>query len=480
MAKITENGAHATSPIPFDTGPVHFVGIGGIGMSGIAEVMINLGYEVQGSDAKESANTERLKAKGARIFIGHRAETIGAAGVVVISSAIKAGNPEVDAARAKGVPIVRRADMLAELMRLKWTIAIGGTHGKTTTTSMVAALLEAGGKDPTVINGGIINAYGSNTRMGAGDWMAVEADESDGTFTRLRATAVVVTNMDPEHLDHYGTVEAMNAAFQSFVESVPFYGFAILCLDHPVVQQLAARVQDRRVISYGFNPQADVCAVNVRASRDGATFDVVARRRGEGPGVTLHDLFLPMAGAHNLQNALAAIAAARELGVNDAQIRAGLQKFTGVRRRFSTTGYWNDVRIVDDYGHHPVEIAAVLKAAREVADGRVLAIVQPHRYSRLSDLFEQFSTCFNDADIVAVADVYSAGEAPMQGVDADHLVESIADHGHRDARKLASLDDLPAFVRAEARPGDVVVCLGAGDITVYANALPEKLKAQAA
>jgi UDP-N-acetylmuramate--alanine ligase len=470
----------AVRPIPFDTGAVHFVGIGGIGMSGIAEVMINLGYDVQGSDTKAGANTERLKAEGARIFIGHHGDNLGNAGVVVISSAIKAGNLEVEAARARGLPVVRRADMLAELMRLKWTIAIGGTHGKTTTTSMVAALLEAGAKDPTVINGGIINAYGSNTRMGAGDWMVVEADESDGTFTRLRATAVIVTNMDPEHLDHYGAVEAMNAAFQTFVESVPFYGFAILCLDHPVVQQMAARIQDRRIISYGFNPQADVCAVNVRPSREGSTFDVVARRRGEGPGVTLHDLFLPMAGGHNLQNALAAIAAARELGVNDAQIRLGMKKFTGVRRRFSTVGYWNDVRIIDDYGHHPVEIAAVLKAAREVTDGRVIAVVQPHRYSRLHDLFQEFSTCFNDADIVAVADVYAAGEAPIEGIGADDLAASLTDHGHRDARRLGSLDDLADFAREAARPGDVLICLGAGDITAYANALPEKLKAQAA
>ncbi|MGE0045940.1 MAG: UDP-N-acetylmuramate--L-alanine ligase [Hyphomonadaceae bacterium] len=467
-------------PVPFDVGPVHFVGIGGIGMSGIAEVMKNLGYDVQGSDAKEGANTERLKKKGARIFIGHKGENVDGAGVVVISSAIKAGNPEVDAARARGVPVVRRAEMLAELMRLKWTVAIGGTHGKTTTTSLVSALLEAGGKDPTVINGGIINAYGSNARMGEGDWMVVEADESDGTFTRLRASAVVVTNMDPEHLDHYGTAEAMNESYRAFVENIPFYGFAVLCIDHPVVQSLAARVQDRRIISYGFNPQADVCAVNVRPGRDGSTFDVVARKKGEGPGVTLHDLFLPMAGAHNLQNALAAIAVARELGVNDAHVRGGLKKFGGVRRRFSTVGYWNDVQLVDDYGHHPVEIAAVLKAAREVSQGRVIAVVQPHRFTRLRDLFEEFSNCFNEADIVAVADVYPAGEQPIEGINADTLVESVTKHGHRDARKLIALDALADFVRGEAKPGDLVVCLGAGDITSYANALPEKLKAAAA
>ncbi|MCR6643988.1 MAG: UDP-N-acetylmuramate--L-alanine ligase [Terricaulis sp.] len=466
--------------IPFDTGPIHFVGIGGIGMSGIAAVMKNFGYEVTGSDAKESANTERLRAQGIPIFIGHNAENVANAGVVVISSAIKNGNPEVDAARARGAPIVRRAEMLAEIMRLKWTVAIGGTHGKTTTTSMIAALLDAGQKDPTVINGGIINAYGANSRIGEGEWMVVEADESDGTFTRLRATAVVVTNMDPEHLDHYGSVEAMNAAYQTFVENIPFYGFAVMCLDHPQVQALAANVRDRRIISYGFNPQADVCAQNVRPSRDGSTFDVVARRKGEGPGVTMHDLFLPVAGRHNVQNAVAAIAVARELGVTDAGIRAGLKKFAGVKRRFSTTGYWNEVRIVDDYGHHPVEIAAVLSAAREMTEGRVLAVVQPHRYSRLRDLFKDFSTCFNDADIVAVADVYAAGEAPLDGISAETLAASLKGHGHRDARKLASLDALPDFVRTEARPGDIVVCLGAGDITAYANALPAKLGAAAA
>ncbi|MEZ5957420.1 MAG: UDP-N-acetylmuramate--L-alanine ligase [Hyphomonadaceae bacterium] len=466
--------------IPFDTGPIHFVGIGGIGMSGIAAVMKNLGYDVTGSDAKGGANIERLRAQGIQVSIGHKVENVANAGVVVISSAIKHGNPEVDTARARGVPIVRRAEMLAEIMRLKWTVAIGGTHGKTTTTSMIAALLDAGHKDPTVINGGIINAYGANARMGEGEWMVVEADESDGTFTRLRATAVVVTNMDPEHLDHYGSVEAMNAAYQTFVENIPFYGFAVMCLDHPQVQALAAKVRDRRIISYGFNPQADVCAVNVRPSRDGSTFDVVARRKGEGPGVTLHDLFLPVAGRHNVQNAVAAIAVARELGVTDAGIRNGLKKFSGVKRRFTTTGYWNEIRIVDDYGHHPVEIAAVLSAAREMTEGRVLAVVQPHRYTRLRDLFKDFSTCFNDADIVAVAEVYAAGETPIDGVNADTLAASLKGHGHRDARRLDSLDDLPTFVRAEAKPGDIVVCLGAGDITTYANALPGRLGAAAA
>ncbi len=465
----------ATRPVPFDVGPVHFVGVGGIGMSGIAEVMKTLGYDVQGSDARESANTERLRALGARIMIGHDAANIDGAGVLVISSAIKGGNPEVEAARAQGVPVVRRAEMLAELMRLKWTVAIGGTHGKTTTTSMVAALLDAGGVDPTVINGGVINAYGSNARIGEGDWMVVEADESDGTFTRLRATAVIVTNADPEHLDHYGTEEAMTEGFRSFVQNIPFYGFAVMCVDHPRVRQIAQTVVDRRIIAYGFDEGADVRAVNLRPAKTGVTFDIIARRRGEGPGVTLHDLFLPMAGRHNVQNAVAAIAVARELGVNDAQIRKGLRSFGGVKRRFSAVGEWNGVRIIDDYGHHPVEIAAVLRAARDICEGRVIAIAQPHRYTRLRDLFADFATCFADADIAAVADVYPAGEAPIPGIDADALVAAIAKTGHRGARKLAALDDMAAFVRAEANPGDFVVCLGAGDITAHANALAGKL-----
>jgi UDP-N-acetylmuramate--alanine ligase len=464
-------------PVPFDTGPIHFVGIGGIGMSGIAEVMLSLGYAVQGSDARASANTERLESRGARIFVGHDAAHVGEAGVVVISSAIKGPNAEVDAARARGIPVVRRAEMLAELMRLKWTVAIGGTHGKTTTTSMVGALLEAGRQDPTVINGGIVNAYGSNTRMGAGDWMIVEADESDGTFTRLRATGVVVTNMDPEHLDHYGSAEAMNAAYQIFVESIPFYGFAVMCVDHPVVRALADRIEDRRIIRYGFDSDADVCATNVRTTRDGSTFDVIARARGQGPGVTLHDLFLPVAGRHNIQNAVAAIAVARELGVADGGIRKGLKAFTGVKRRFTTTGTWEGVRIIDDYGHHPVEITAVLKAAREIADGKVIAVVQPHRFTRLRDLFGDFAGCFADADIVAISEVYPAGEAPIEGVDAAALVKAIAATGHKGAERLASFDDLPAFVRRVARKGDVVVCLGAGDITAHANALPGRLAA---
>jgi len=461
--------------IPFEPGPVHFVGVGGIGMSGIAEVMLRLGYTVQGSDAKASPNTERLEALGVPVRIGHAAGHVEGAGVVVVSSAVKAGNPELEAARARGVPIIRRADMLAELMRLKWTVAIGGTHGKTTTTSMVGALLEAANIDPTIINGGIINALGSNTRLGEGDWMVVEADESDGTFTRLRATSVVVTNMDAEHLDHYGTVEAMNRAYQDFVENIPFYGFAVLCVDHPQVQALAARVLDRRVITYGFNPQADFCAVNVRTGKDGSMFDVLARRRGQGVAMAMEDVHLAVPGRHNVQNAVAAIAVARELGAGKEAIRAGLAGFSGVKRRFTTVGEWNGVRIIDDYAHHPVEIAAVLRTAREVCEGRVIAVAQPHRYSRLQALFADFSTCFNDADVVAVAEVFAAGEAPLEGASAEALVQSLGLHGHRNARRIALAEELPAFIRAEAKPGDIVVCMGAGDITAHAYGLLARL-----
>ena len=445
--------------IPFDTGPIHFVGIGGIGMSGIASVMKNFGYEVSGSDAKESANTERLRGQGIQVAIGHKAENLGKAGVVVISSAIKNGNPEVDAARLRGVPIVKRAEMLAEIMRLKWTVAIGGTHGKTTTTSMIAALLDAGHKDPTIINGGIINAYGANTRMGEGEWMVVEADESDGTFTRLRATAVVVTNMDAEHLDHYGSVEAMNLAYQSFVENIPFYGFAVMCLDHPQVQALAALVRDRRIISYGFNPQADVCAVNVRPSREGSTFDVVARQRGAGPGVTMHDLFLPVAGRHNVQNAIAAIAVARELGVTDSGIRRGLEKFAGVKRRFTTTGYWNDVRVVDDYAHHPEELRVTLRAAREGmaqnSERRIIALFQPHRYSRTRDLFEEFLSVFDDADTVILTEIYAAGEEPLEGVNGEALYGALKKRGHVDVRFVPHKEELTTALLALVQPCDL-------------------------
>ena len=467
-------------PVPFDLGPVHFVGIGGIGMSGIAEIMLKIGYSVQGSDAKSSANTERLEKLGARIFIGHDASHIGdGVSAVVYSTAVKPTNPELVVARERRIPLVRRAEMLAELMRLQFSIAVGGTHGKTTTTSMVAAILDAGGLDPTVVNGGIINAYGTNAKVGDGDWIVVEADESDGSFLRLKSTVAIVTNIDPEHLDHYGDFDGVRKAFVDFVENIPFYGFAAVCLDHPEVQRLVASIDNRRLVTYGINPQAMVRADNCQMAPDGCRFDVVIQKQGlaalDEP-IRIMGLHLPMAGWHNVSNALAAIAVARELDVSDDAIRVGLAGFGGVRRRFTTTGIVGGVRVVDDYGHHPVEIAAVLKAARQVAEGRVIAVVQPHRFTRLESLMEEFSTCFSDADAVFVADVYAAGETPIEGIDKDALVEGVRRFGHRSVQPLESVEALPGVIASEARAGDLVVLLGAGDITQWAYALPGQLE----
>jgi len=461
--------------LPESIGPIHFVGIGGIGMSGIAEVLHNLGYRVQGSDLSESGNTRRLVELGIPVAIGHRTENLGNAEVVVISSAVKPENPEVVGARARRLPVVRRAEMLAELMRLKWPIAVAGTHGKTTTTSMIGTLLETAGLDPTVINGGIINAYGTNTRLGAGDWMVVEADESDGTFTRLPATIAVVTNIDPEHLDFYGDFPALQQAFEAFIGNIPFYGFVVLCIDHPVVQGMISRVSDRRILTYGFSPQADIRAANTRFGADGSRYDAVIADRVSGKERTIADLFLPMFGEHNVQNSLTAVAIAEEMGLGDEVMRAALRNFKGVRRRFTKTGEWNGITVIDDYGHHPVEIAAVLKAARAIVAERLIAVVQPHRYTRLAHLFDGFCTCFNDADTVLVAEVYPAGEAPIEGVSGAALVAGLAAHGHRDVRPLGGPDQLAAAIRKMARPGDMVVCLGAGSITNWANSLPAEL-----
>jgi len=461
--------------IPFDIGGIHFIGIGGIGMSGIAEVMHNLGYKVQGSDLSESANVERLRGLGIPVAIGQRAENLGEARVVVFSSAVKDDNPEVVAARERFLPLVRRAEMLAELMRLKSCVAIGGTHGKTTTTSMVAALLDAGEFDPTVINGGIINAYGTNARLGAGDWMVVEADESDGTFIKLPATVAVVTNIDPEHMDHYGDFDALREAFRTFVENIPFYGFAVACIDHPEVQSLMGKIRDRRVVSYGFSPQAEVRAENLTYDAGVAHFDVAMTDRLSGEERRIEGLTLPMPGRHNVLNSLAAITVAARMGMSDAQIAKALSSFGGVKRRFTRTGEWNGVTVIDDYGHHPVEIAAVLSAARDATKGKVIAVVQPHRYTRLHSLFEDFCTCFNNADHVVVADVYTAGEQPIPGADKDGLVEGLKAHGHRHVQALSGPEDLPRLVKETAEPGDLVVCLGAGSITQWANALPGQL-----
>jgi UDP-N-acetylmuramate--alanine ligase len=444
-------------------------------MSGIAEVMKTLGYRVQGSDIAESANVKRLRKLGIPVEISQRAENLGEAQVVVYSSAVKGDNPELQAARTGGLPIVRRAEMLAELMRLRNCVAVAGTHGKTTTTTMVAALLDAGGMDPTVVNGGIVNAYGTNARLGKGDWMVVEADESDGTFLRLPATVAIVTNVDPEHLDHYGDFERVKGAFQTFVENIPFYGFGVMCLDHAEVQAMVARVLDRRVITYGFSPQADVRAANVSFSEGSARFDVVFHDRRKGTETTLSDLSLPMPGEHNVQNALAAIVVARELGVSDAAIRRGMNAFEGVKRRFTRVGEWNGTAIIDDYGHHPVEIAAVLKAARQAYSGPITAIVQPHRYTRLRDLFEQFCTCMNDADAAIVAPVYAAGEAPIDGIDRDALIAGLRAHGHRQVVGIDGPDDIAAAVAPFARAGGAIVFLGAGSITQWAAAAEEAL-----
>ncbi|MDE1900157.1 MAG: UDP-N-acetylmuramate--L-alanine ligase [Alphaproteobacteria bacterium] len=463
---------------PQSVGVIHFVGIGGIGMSGIAEILHHLGYKVQGSDQNDNANVKRLRDKGIAVHIGHTSENLGAASVVVISSAVKRDNPEVVAARAAFLPIVRRAEMLGELMRLKWAVAVGGTHGKTTTTSMVASLFDAAGLDPTVINGGIINAYGTNARLGGGEWMVVESDESDGSFTKLPATVAIVTNIDPEHMDHYHDFDAVRRAYETFVQNIPFYGFAVLCVDHPEVQELIARVQDRKIVTYGFSPQADIRAVNVEARTDGSRFDVVVTDRKTDETRRVDGVFLPVIGRHNVQNALAAIGVGVQLGFTDAVLRMAFAKFEGVKRRFTRTGVVNGVTIIDDYGHHPVEIAATLKAAVQAKGdaGRIIAVMQPHRYTRLSSLFGDFCKTFNDADTVIIADVYAAGEQPVEGASRDALVEGLRAHGHRDVHALPSPDRLAAMIADMAHPGDYVVCLGAGTISQWAYALPGELE----
>ncbi|WP_420863011.1 UDP-N-acetylmuramate--L-alanine ligase [Algirhabdus cladophorae] len=462
----------AATKLPTQLGALHFVGIGGIGMSGIAEVLLDHGYSVQGSDLKESKITQRLERLGAKIFIGQKAENLEGAEVIVISSAIKPGNAEYDAARAKGLPIVRRAEMLAELMRLRSNVAVAGTHGKTTTTTMVSALLDAGGIDPTVINGGIIHAYDSNARVGQGEWMVVEADESDGTFNRLPATIAVVTNIDPEHMEHWGDFDTLRQGFLDFVSNIPFYGLAVCCTDHPEVQSLVGKITDRRVVTYGFNAQADVRAINLEYRGGSAYFDVALQAEDQ----VIEGCMLPMPGDHNVSNALAAVAVARHLGLKRSEIKKALEEFRGVNRRFTRVGEVGGVTIIDDYAHHPVEIAAALKAARQATEGRVIAVHQPHRYTRLHDLFDDFCGCFNDSDVVAIAEVFAAGEEPIEGASRDDLVAGLIRHGHRHARAVVGEDDLLRLVREQASAGDMVVCLGAGSISAWANGLPEKLK----
>ena len=465
--------------VGIDIGTIHFVGIGGIGMSGIAEVMHNMGYRVQGSDIAEGYVVEGLRARGIVVMIGQNAANVAGVAVVVTSTAVRRDNPEVVAALDQRIPVVRRAEMLAELMRLKNTVAVAGTHGKTTTTSMVACLLDAGGIDPTVINGGIINSYGSNARLGASNWMVVEADESDGSFLRLDGTIAIVTNIDPEHLDHYGSFDRVKAAFVEFIENVPFYGAAMLCIDHPVVQAIIPMVRDRRVITYGFSAQADVCGEAVTPVPGGNRFTVVLRAR-DGGVHRIEDVMLPMPGRHNVQNALAAIAVAREMGVPDDVIRGGFAKFAGVKRRYTKVGEiafdGGVATVIDDYGHHPVEIRAVLAAAREGALGRVIAVVQPHRFTRLRDHMEDFQGAFNDADVVFAAPVYAAGEPPIEGVDANVLVEGIKARGHRSAHTVAGADALTVELAGLLRADDIVVCLGAGDITRWAAGLADAVR----
>ncbi len=471
--------ARVTTRVPLDVGTIHFIGIGGIGMSGIAEIMHNLGYHVQGSDVADNANVKRLRAMGIPILLGHSADNLQDAHAVVYSSAIKPGNPEFDAARARGLPLVRRAEMLAEIMRLRSCVAVAGTNGKTTTTTLIAALLDAGGLDPTVVNGGIINAYGTNARLGAGEWVVVEADESDGTFLKLPMTVAVVTNADPDHLDFYGTFDRMRDAFQRFVENVPFYGFAVLCLDHPEVQAMVGRIEDRRLITYGFSPQADIRAVNLRFADGISHFDIVIADRRKAIQVRMDGVRLPMPGEHNVQNALAAVTVARELGIGEDVIRSALDKFGGVGRRFTRVGEWKGAAIIDDYAHNPFKIAAALKAARQAYAGPVIAIVQPHRYTRLHDTFEQFAKCLNDADIAVIAPVYAAGEKPIAGIDRDTYAEALRAHGHRDVRVIDGEADLPALLRSLENnlSGGVIVFLGAGSITQWANGLEAGMKA---
>ena len=463
--------------LPLGIGTIHFTGIGGIGMSGIAEVLHTLGYAVQGSDISDSANVRRLREAGIPVAIGHDPANVANAQVVVVSTAVQRSNPEVIAARARLIPVVRRAEMLAELMRLRWSIAVGGTHGKTTTTSLVSAVLEAANLDPTVINGGIINAYGSNTRLGQGEWMVVEADESDGSFLRLPAVIAVVTNMDPEHLDHWGTGEAMLAGYDQFVGNIPFYGFAVLCVDHPAVQEMIPRLSDRRVITYGFSPQADIRGERLVMDKLGATFEVAVTDRFRNRSRRMGPFRLPMLGQHNVQNALAAVAIAVEMEIDDATLRSAFLGFRGVKRRFTKTGEAGGITVIDDYGHHPVEIAAVLRAARQAGARDVVAVVQPHRYTRLQSLFPEFCTCMNDAGTVIVADVYAAGEAPIPGVSRDALVDGLRARGHRSVVPLPGPEHLGEMVHAIARPGDFVICLGAGTITTWAAALPGELAA---
>lgn len=462
--------------LPFDIGTLHIIGIGGIGMSGIAEILHNLGHKVQGSDINESANVKRLRKDNIPVFIGHNEKNIENADAVIASSAIQEDNPEIIAARKKFIPVIPRAEMLAELMRLKWSIAISGTHGKTTTTSITSWLLNYAGIDPTIINGGIINAFGSNAVLGQGKWMVVEADESDGSFLKLPAVIGVVTNIDPEHLDYYEDYETLKASFEIFVKNIPFYGFAVLCVDHAEVQAMIPRISDRTLITYGFNPQADVRAVNIRPQGIGMVFDVEISERVNKEATVISDIYLPMVGEHNVQNSLAAISIALKLEITPEVIKKGLSQFTGVKRRFTHVGDVDGITIIDDYGHHPVEISSVLKAARKSTSNKIIAVFQPHRYSRVEELFEEFCTCFNDADHVIVTDIYAAGEEPIEGISQETLIQGLIERGHRSVAPLENPEDLEKAIKEKAETGDYVICLGAGSISDWAYTLYDQMK----
>ena len=468
--------------MPRDLGTFHIIGIGGIGMSAIAEVLLAKGYSVQGSDQKDSANVRRLRAKGVRVFVGHDAINLVGARQVVISTAVKKGNPELEAARAKGLPIIRRAEMLAELMRLYSTVSITGTHGKTTTSSLVSHMFESAGLDPTVITGGIINSWGTNARLGNGRWMVVEADESDGTFTRLPTEIGIVTNIDPEHLDYFGSVETMHREYEAFMRNVPFYGLLVACVDHPVVADMVARLDmrtdGRRLLTYGTRDGADLVITAHTQAGHVSTFDVRLSQRVAGGARTLAGLDLPLPGRHNALNALGAIAVAAEAGIPDEKIRTGLASFSGVKRRFQPTGEWNGVSFYDDYGHHPAEIAAVLQAARAGAKGRVIAVFEPHRYTRIRDLFGEFAACFHEADSVVVGPLYTAGEQPIAGIDNHAIAEAIRATGHPSVLVIDSPTELIGLVGRYGRADDMIVFLGAGTSTDWAHALPGWLAEQ--
>jgi UDP-N-acetylmuramate--alanine ligase len=463
------------SQLPLSIGRIHFTGIGGIGMSGIAEILHDMGYQVSGSDMTSNANVKRLIAKGISVTIGQHEDNVSGAAIIVVSTAIKPDNPEMIAARKQFLPVVHRAEMLGELMRLKWSVAIAGTHGKTTTTSLVASLLDMGGIDPTVINGGIITGWGSNAKLGKSEWMVVEADESDGSFSRLNPTVAVVTNIDPEHLDHHGSFDQLKQAFRDFVASIPFYGFASLCIDHPTVQRMIADIPERRIISYGFSASADVRGINLRPDNDSMIFDAMVSKRISDQGI-IEGFRLPMLGDHNVLNTLAAISVCLEMGIDADKILHAVSQFKGVGRRFDRKGSVSDITIIDDYGHHPVEITAALSAARMLKpNDQIIAVFQPHRYTRMRDLFDDFCACFNDADHVIISDIYAAGETPIDGYGRDDFVDSLRAHGHPSVDALHAPDDLAELVMTKARPGDVVMCLGAGTITNWASALPEQI-----